>query len=506
MNRHTVRAAIVAVTGATLAAAPLVTASAQRPKDTPKSGSQRASQSLDRTIVPTAGATPELRVPTWTKTTLANGAQLVVSEKHALPLVSFQINFVGGADQYEPAGKSGLSNFVASMLTEGTTHRTGDQIANDLQLLGTNIGTGIAPESGRIAFTSTKAKFAPTLAILADLLENPTFPQEALDRLRGRSLVALTQSRDRTAGIAQVVFPKVLYGPDHPYGRSPDEASLQSITRDDLVSFYKSYFQPGHAIITVVGDVKPDEVKQLIDTELAGWAHGGSMPSFDYPALTTPKTTTIYLVDKPGAAQSTFALGEVGPPRDTPDFYAIRVMNEMLGVLFQSRLNHNIREVKGYSYGVGSGFAFGRGPGAFRTGGEIVTAKSDSALIEFMKELRDIRGARPPSDEEMAQAKASLVQSLPANFASVNGVNGNIASLYTQGLPEDYFQRFSRAVDAVTKDDVVRVAQKYIDPDHLAIVIVGDKSKIEAPLKATNIAPIVVLDATGNPVRSTVTP
>jgi len=181
-------------------------------------------------------------------------------------------------------------------------------------------------------------------------------------------------------------------------------------------------------------------------------------------------------------------------------------MNEMLGVLFQSRLNHNIREVKGYSYGVGSNFAFGRGPGPFRAGGDIVTGKSDSALIEFMRELKDIRGPRPPSDEEMQQAKASLVQSLPAAFESVGSVNTSIASIYTQGLPEDYYQQFARAVNAVTKDDVVRVAQKYIDPDHLAILIVGDRAKIEGPLAATHIAPIVVLDVNGNPVQTKVTP
>jgi zinc protease len=464
------------------------------------------SASLDRRAIPTAGKTPELRVPTWTKVALSNGAQLVVSEKHALPLVSFQINFVGGANQYEPATKTGLANFVASMLTEGTTHRTGDQISNDLQLLGTSVGTSISGESGRMSFLSTKDKFAPTLAILADLLENPTFPPEALERLRSRTIIALTQNRDRTAGIASVVFPKVLYATDHPYGRVTTETTVKAITRDDLVSFYKAYFQPGHAVITVVGDVKPDEVKRTLETALAGWSAGGSVPAFTYPPAPAPKATTIYLVDKPGAAQSTFSLGEVGPPRDTPDYYALRVMNEMLGVLFQSRLNHNIREVKGYSYGVSSNFAFGRGPGAFRAGGEIVTAKSDSALIEFMKELRDIRGPRPPSDDELAQAKASLVQSLPANFASVSGVNNSVASIYTQGLPEDYYKQFATAIGAVTKDDVVRVAQKYIDPDHLAIVIVGDRSRIEGPLSATKIAPIIWLDVDGNPIPNKVTP
>jgi zinc protease len=473
-----------------------------------QTASQTASKMsrLDRRAIPTPGKNPELHVPAWTTTSLSNGAKLIVSERHGLPLVSFQINFIGGANQYEPAEKTGLASFVASMLSEGTTQRTGEQISNDLQLLGSSIGTSVGAESGRMAFLSTKEKLAPTLAILADELENPTFPKDALDRLQARTIVGLTQNRDRTAGVAAVVFPKVLYTTNHPYGRTMNESSVKAITRDDLVAFHKSYFQPAHAVITVVGDVKADEIKRTIEQALAGWKAGGSMPSFDYPAVPASPATTIFLVDKPGAAQSTFTIGSVGPPRSTADYYAIRVMNEMLGVLFQSRLNHNIREVKGYSYGVNSGFSFGRGPGPFRAGGEIVTAKSDSALIEFVKELGDIRGTRPPTDEEMAQAKASLVQSLPASFESVNGVNGSIASIYTQGLPQDYFQQFVRAVNAVTKDDVVRVARKYIDPDHLAIVIVGDREKIEAPLMATKLAPIVRLDINGDPIPDRVRP
>ena len=461
---------------------------------------------FDRRVVPTPGRVPELTIPFWSKVSIANGAQLVVSEKHGLPLVSFQINFIGGANQYEAEEKPGLASFVAGMLSEGTTHRNGDQISNDLQLLGTSVNASIGGESGRISFLSTKDKFAPTLAILADLLENPTFPQDALDRLKARTIVSLTQNRDRTSGIANVVFPKTLYTTMHPYGRTMTEASVNTIKRDDLVSFYKDYFRPGHAVITVVGDITQADAKRLVENALSGWKAGGSVPGFDYPAAPAPKPTTIFLVDKPGAAQSTFALGEVGPPRATPDYFALRVMNEMLGVLFQSRLNHNIREVKGYSYGVGSSFAFGKGPGAFRAGGDIVTAKTDSALIEFMKELRDIRGPRPPTEDELAQAKASLVQSLPSTFASVSGVNNNIASIYTQGLPEDYYQVFTRAVNAVTRDDVVRVAQKYIDPAHLTIVIVGDRSKIEAPLAATKVAPIVVLDVNGDPVKKPLTP
>lgn len=467
----------------------------------PAAAQQSLKSSFDRTVIPPAGPAPELHIPTWTKATLANGAQLVVSERHELPLVSFQINFIGGSNQYDPAEKPGVAAFAAGTLLEGTTHRTGDEISNQLQLLGAELmPVSFGGESGRFGFLSTRDKFVPTLDILADIVENATFPDSAVERYRARQLVALTQARDRTPSIANMVFPKVLYTTAHPYGRTLTEASAKAITRDDIVAFYKRYFQPGHVVITVVGDVMPAQVKDAVDRAFAGWSSGGSAPAFTYPATPEPKTNTIYLVDKPGAAQSSFAIGSPGPPRSTPDYYAIRVMNEMLGVLFQSRLNHEIREVKGYSYGVYSNFGFGRGPGPFRTGGEIVTAKTDSALIDFMKQLRDIRGPRPPTADELAQAKASLVQSLPESFSSVTGVNQNLANIYTQGLPDDYYQRFIAGINAVTADDVVRAAQKYIDPDHLSIVIVGDRSVIQGPLEATRIAPVVLLDLDGDPI------
>jgi zinc protease len=176
-------------------------------------------------------------------------------------------------------------------------------------------------------------------------------------------------------------------------------------------------------------------------------------------------------------------------------------MNTILGDQFQSRLNANLREEKGYSYSVRSRFGFGKGPGPFRTGGDIVSDKTDAALVEFMKELRGIAGTRPVTDDELTTAKDNLVQSLPALFASVGGINGAITSLWIQKLPDDYYQQYSKAVRAVTKDDVVRVAKKYIDNDHLAIVIVGDRATIESPLKATQIAPIVLLDVEGNRER-----
>ncbi len=457
-------------------------------------------QTLDRTKTPPPGKPPVLRVPTWTKTTLANGAELIVSEKHDLPLVSFSLTILGGANQFERADRRGLAGITASMMSEGTKTRDGEALSNALQLLGTSIGVSVGGESGVISFVSTTGKFGATLDIMADMLVSSTFPADALERIRAQRLVALTQAKAQSASIAGRVFPKVLYGTAHPFGQNVTEDSYKAITRDDVVAFHKDYYQPGRALIAVTGDVNPAMIKSMVEKALKSWPAGGSKPQFTYPALPAPRPTTIYLVDKPGAASSTFAIGNPGPPRSTPDYYAIQVMNTMLGGLFQSRLNANIREEKGYSYGVSSGFSFGRGPGPFRAGGDVQSAKTDAALVEFMRELRGIAGTRPVTDEELATAKDALVQRLPGTFASVAGINGAIAGLWTQGLPDNYYQQYGKAIAAVTKEDVVRVARQYIDLDHLDIVIVGDRASIEDPLTKTGIAPVVVLDIEGNPI------
>jgi zinc protease len=458
-----------------------------------------ARQGLDRTKAPAPGKPPELHVPKWTKTTLTNGADLIVSEKHDLPLVSFSVTFVGGANQFERGDRTGLASLTAAMLNEGTKSRDGEALSNALQLLGTSINVSVGGESGSIGFLSTTAKFPATLDILGDMLVNSTFPAAALDRLRGQRLVALTQQRAQPNSIANRVFPRTLYGTTHPYGRLTTETSLKAITRDDIVAFHDQYFQAGRALITVVGDVTTTSVKPVIEKALAAWPKAGSRPDFSYPAVPERPKTTIYLVDRPGSAQSIVTMGLPGPPRSTPDYYALEVMNTMLGGMFQSRLNANIREEKGYSYGVSSRFAYGKGPGAFSASGDIVGSKTDAALVEFMKELRGILGERPVTDEELQTSKDSLIQSLPAIFASVSEINGAMTSLWRQGLPDDYYQQYGKMVGAVTKDDVVRVAKKYIDLDHLAIIIVGDRASIEAPLKATNIAPITYLDIEGAP-------
>jgi predicted Zn-dependent peptidase len=500
-SRRVARTIAAATAASLLTALPLA---AQVAVPVTKDGPSAAA--LDRGTPPPVGPAPALNVPAWTTSTLSNGARLVVAPKRDLPLVSVTVTFEGGANQFAPADKPGVAGFAASMLAEGTATKTAEQLAEAQQLLGVEVRARIDDERGSIGFQALRDRWVPAMELAADMMLNPTLPADALERIRARSLVSLRQAKDQPSVISSNVFARTLYGDAHPYGRVPTEQALRAITRDDVVAFHRAYFQPARAIITVTGDVEPAQVRQALERVLAAWPAGGAPASFDYPAPPAARGRTIYLVDKPKAAQSSFNIGLVGPPRSTEDYHALLVLNRILGGHIQSRLSHNIREVKGYSYGVGSSFAFGKGPGPFRAGGEIVTAKTDSALIEFMRELRGIHGERPFTQDELAEARQALVQSLPRSFGSVGALSGSITNIYVEGLPEDYYQRFAERIEAVTIADLERVAHEYVDLDRLAIVIVGDRATIETPLARTGIAPIVVLDGEGRPVPPKVTP
>jgi predicted Zn-dependent peptidase len=452
---------------------------------------------LDRTVLPTPGAAPALRVPTWTRTTLPNGAELVVVPKRDLPLVAVSVNLVGGARNFEPAGKDGLAALTAQMLSEGTTTRTGEQLADAQQLLGTTIVANVGDESGSIGFTALKPRLDSALALLADMLVNPSFPAAGLERLRGRALVGLSQAKDQPNAVATNVFARTLYGAEHPYGRFPHRGQRAGDHARRRRRLPPRLLPPGPGGDHGGRRRGAGGGARLGRAGARGVARGRRTPGVRLPVAARGGATAIYLVDKPNAAQSVFQIGLPGPARDTPDYYALEVMNTALGGLFQSRLNHDIREVKGYSYGVRSGFAFGRGPGAFAAGGGIISAKTDSALIAFMTHLRGVHGGVPFTDDEIRQAKEALVQRLPGRFASVNGTAGAVGSLFVLGLPESYYADYAAKVNAVTADDMTRVARRYIDLARLNIVVVGDRASIEAPLARTGVAPIVVLDAEG---------
>jgi zinc protease len=486
--RRTLRVLSVA-TGATLAAcsgAPVLTTTppvAPRPV---------AAAPIDLTKPPTLGAPPVLRLPPITTRQLANGLKIVVVEQHELPLIDAILDVRTGGEA-DPANKMGTAALTAAMLTEGTTSRSALEIADQAAYLGVRIGAGSGWEQSNVSLHAPTAQLDSALALFADVALHPAFAAPDLERVRKVRLTSLQQLRDRGPAIADRAFADALYGAQHPYGRplSGTEASVASIARDDLMGYYRTYYRPNNATLLVVGDVRPDDVERRAQALFGGWA-AADVPAVALTTAAKPAATTLVLIDKPGAAQSSFRLGGIGAPRSTSDYFALQVLNTILGGSFTSRLMQNLRETHGYTYGAGSGFSLRRSAGPFIASAEVVSAKSDSALLQFMKELRAIRDTVP--NDELAKAKRYLQLGLPEDFETTGSIAGEMLPLITYGLPLDFYNSAVEKIGAVTQADVQRVARQYVDPDRLTLVIVGDRKTIEPGLRALRPGEIITRD------------
>jgi zinc protease len=448
---------------------------------------------FDLTKPPTLGPPPALSVPPIVSRQLANGIRIVVVEQHELPLADVLLEMRTGGEA-DPAGKPGTASLTAGMLLEGTSTRSSLQIADQEAFLGVSINAGSGWEQTTLSLHTPTAQLDSALALFADIALHPAFPAADLERVRKARLTALQQQRDRGPAIADRAFAAALYGSDNPYGRplAGTEASIASLSRDELVRFYTMVYRPNNATLLVVGDVTPDDVERRAKALFGGWLRG------EVPAVTTAnaanvKATTLILVDKPGAAQSSFRLGGIGAARSTSDYFALQVMNSLLGGSFSSRLNQNLREVHGYTYGANSGFSYRRSAGPFTASAEVVSAKTDSAVVEFMKELRAIRDTVP--QDELERAKRYLQLGLPERFETTGGIANQLLPLLTYDVPLDFYGSAVQKIGAVTQADVQRVARQYIDPAKLTLVIVGDRKTIEPSLRALNPGEIVIRDA-----------
>jgi len=447
---------------------------------------------VDLTKPPTLGAPPTLNLPQITTRELPNGLKIVVIEQHELPIADVLLEVRTGGEA-DPVGKMGTASLVSAMLTEGTTTRSALQIADQAAYLGVQLSASSGWEQSTVSLHTPTAQLDSALALFGDVALRPSFPTADLERVRKVRLTALQQVRDRGPAIADRAFASAVFGEQHPYGRplSGTEGSVASISREDLQRFYTTYFRPNNATLLVVGDVRPNDVERRARELFGAWSRA-SVPAVTTSTASGAKGTTLVLVDKPGAAQSSFRLGGIGAPRSTSDYFALQVMNTVLGGAFTSRLNQNLRETHGYTYGAGSGFGLRRSAGPFIASAEIVTAKTDSALIEFIKELRAIRDTVP--SDELAKAKRYLQLGLPANFETTEGIASEFLPLLTYGIPLDFYATAVQQYGAVTQADVQRVARQYVDPDKLTIVVVGDRKTIEPGLRALKPGEIIIRD------------
>jgi predicted Zn-dependent peptidase len=443
-----------------------------------------------RTTPPTLAPPPKLTLPPVVTRELPNGLRLFVVEKHELPVADF-ILLVGTGSEADTPSRSGLATITAAMLDEGAAGRSALEIADQEAFLGIRLGAGSGWDASTVSVHTTTGQLDSALALFADVALQPEFPGSELERVRKERLTELVQLRDEGPAIADRAYASIVFGAQNPYGRpqSGTEATIAAITRSDLQQFYDTYYRPNNAAMIVVGDVSPADVEQRVGRLFGRWQRG-PVPPVRFGEAPAARATTVYLIDKPGAPQASFRIGGVGVPRSTSDYFALQVMNTILGGSFTSRLNQNLREKHGYTYGAGSSFSMRREAGPFTARAEIVGAKSDSALIEFMKELRAIRDTIPAA--ELDRAKRYLELRTPALFETTGRIAAQLVPVVLYGLPHDFYDSYVQRIDEVTQADVQRVARRYVDPGHMAVVIVGDRKSIEPELRALNIAPVVV--------------
>jgi zinc protease len=472
---------------------------AQGPMTSPKLPEIR--DAFDRSKMPEVGPAPKFSPPPVVRRRLSNGLEVLIAERHELPILSLELVVKGGETLVSP-GKEGLASLTAEMLTEGTRTRDAMALAGALSEIGAGLDAVGKREWSMLSLTSLTKHSARAIELYTDALLNPAFAEKELERLRTQRIALLKARLDNPEEVAGVIFPRLLYGAEHPYGR-PDlgtPATIDGLGRDDVVAFHKRLYLPGNASLIVAGDTTPEAITASLESALKGWMPG-EPPRASLPEPPTGRPVTVYLVDKPGAAQSVLAVGQVGQPRSTPDYFALTVMNEILGGQFSSRINLNLREDKGYSYGASSHFAFRLGPGPFQAGGSVQTGVTKEALVELLKELTEITGPRPIGDDELEFAKEQIIRGFPSRFETTSDLAGTLAELALYRLPDDYFANYTARAEAVTKAEVNRVARKYLDPGHFTILIVGDRAKIESPLKTLPYANIInLLDLEGNPL------
>jgi predicted Zn-dependent peptidase len=450
-------------------------------------------QQADRSKPPAVGPAPSLKLPAITKRTLSNGLQVWVIGVHKVPTVHLELAIRTGVAA-DPPGKFGLASLTADMLDEGAGTRSALQISDDIDYLGASLETAAAPDATYVELHVPVARLGEALPIMADVVIRPAFPDAELKRLREERLATLLEMEDDPEQLVTVAFPRLVFGEQHRYG-SPilgTAASLKSFTVADLKAFHAGQFNPANAVLVVAGDVAADTVIPQIEQALGSWKSPAPVKVPPVPQASQLTTRKVYLIDKPGAAQSQVRIGWVGVPRSTPDYFPLRVLNTVLGEAFTSRLNNNLREVHGYAYGASSRFDMRLSAGAFYAAAGVQTDKTAEAVKEFFNELARIHEPVPAA--ELEKAKNYLALLMPRSFETTRGTADALAQAWVYDLPADYYTTYADRVRAVTAADVQRVADRYIQPDKLAVVVVGDRKTIEPGLKALNLGPLTVVD------------
>jgi zinc protease len=448
---------------------------------------------VDRSRLPVPGPTRALPFPAIAKSTLPNGMRIWTVRHTQVPLVAFTLLVRRGAGA-DPAGKDGLAAVTADMLDEGSGELSAIQIHEALARLGAQFDTDIGSDA-TVASVTVLSRFAEgVLGLLSDVVVRPALREDDFARVRQLRLHRLTQLRDMPGALADRAFLKLLYG-SHPYGHSPigSEASLATMTVDDVRAFHGRAIRPSAATLIAVGDCEHDEIVRLAGEAFADWTGAGDaeVAAGDL----APQAPAITVVPRPRAPQSELRIGHVATARDTPDYHALVVANTILGGQFVSRINLNLREHKGLTYGARTAFEFRRLPGPFALQASVQTSGTAVAIQESIGEIAGIRGLRPATDDELALGIAALTRGYARSFETAEQIARAAMQLALYDLPDDYFAEFVPRIEAVTTDDVSRVMTRHLDPARLVTVVVGDLDIVRSDLGALSYSEPAVLAA-----------
>lgn len=453
-----------------------------------------------RAQAPAASGTVDFAPPAAESFTLSNGIGVLFVQRHDLPILAVRVVLRAGAGDL-PGAKAGVMSFLGQMLENGTQKRTALRISDDYEAVGAEHATWVDWDSGGAWVRVLAPKADAALEVLSDVLEHPSFPQAEIDRVRARRLTALQQQKNSPQAQAFNAVAAAVYGRAFPYGHSLSgtPADAKAIGRDNLVRAYGSLFAPGNVSIAVCGDTTAVALKTELETRFGAWR--GTAPKPVAPAAPAqPSGPRLVVVDFPHATQSMVMLADVGAAMSAKDRDALKVMEAILGGMFSSRINLDLREKNNFTYGAFAAFDMRHGPGPFFAGGMMHaenTADAAKALLDEVAKMHD----QPVTDAELADAKEYIVRALPARFETVADVTEALAQIAAYGLPADEYATLPARVRAVTAADVSRVAAQYLRPDKLKVVVVGDRAAAEASLKALGLGPIDARDAYGDPVR-----
>ncbi len=448
-----------------------------------------------RKEVPKAGPPVKVHLPVPETFTLVNGMKVYVVPEHSLPVLSASFVTRAGSEN-NTAGKEGLASLMAQTMGEATTTRDLKTLADAQERIGITVRVTASMDGASSGLTVLTNHTDEAFDLFADVLQHPAFNDADLNRLRAQRLIGIQQETDSVGSMVNRLGPKLLYG-EQPYGLSQvgTTDSVTGLTRDDVTSFYANHYGSADSALVLVGDVTPVEAKKLAEQYFGGWT-GKASAAVTLPSAPTPGATHVVIVDKPGAPQTALEVFGIGVPAGSPDLQTLQVMNYVMGGSFASRINMNLREVHGYTYGANSDYQNYRAGGLFVAGGLVRTDVTGPAAKELMGEIRKFP-SNPPTEAELNEAKVARIQSLPGQFETSFAIARSITSIFVYDRPLNYYATLPAKYEAVTAADVARVAMEDVYPDQLIIVAAGDRAKIEPQLKDAGLGPVEVRDING---------